>query len=104
MFLLVCFLSLAHSLPSLALVLRLGLTRLLGSVFNLHTAFMLALTAIKTPLSLAVTMTLISGTEQFHEVSCVLRPVMEWIWGGSMLMGTFYALLFKYKQLNNRTT
>ena len=95
MFLLVLFLSLVLSLPSLALIYRLVLTRLFGSVFNLHTVFMLALTAIHTPLSLAVTISLISGSEDYHEVSCVLRPIMEWIWKGSLLIGTFYALLFK---------
>ena len=95
MFLLVLFLSLVLSLPSLALIYRLVLARLFGSVFNLHTVFMLALTAVHTPLSLAVTISLISGSEDFHEVSCVLRPIMRWIWGGSLLIGTFYALLFK---------
>ena len=87
--------SLSLSLPSLVLLYRLVGAKLFGSVFNLHTVFMLGLTAINTPLSVAVTLTFISGAEDFHEHSCVLRPVMEWIWGGSMLIGTFYALLFK---------
>ena len=74
--------------------------RLSGSVFNLHSVFIFLLTAIKTPLSVAIKLTLISGAEQFFEFSCYVKPVMEWIWVGSIVIGAFYALLFKYKRLN----
>ena len=56
----------------------------------------LILTAVKTPLSVAVKVSVMTGAKQFLEFSCAAMPIMEWIWGGSMLIGTFYALLFKY--------
>ena len=96
MFPLVCFLCLTLTVPNLALTYRLIRNKLFGSVFNLHSVFMFLLTAIKTPLSVAIKLTLISGAEQFFEFSCYVKPVMEWIWVGSMVIGTFYALLFKY--------
>ena len=96
MFPLVCFLCLSLTVPNLCLTYRLIRNKLFGSVFNLHSVFMFLLTAIKTPLSVALKLTLITGAEHFFEFSCNAMPVMEWIWGGSMLLGTFYAFLFKY--------
>ena len=93
---LVCFLCLSLTVPNLSLAYRLIRNKLFGSVFNLHSVFMFLLTTIKTPLSVAVKLTLITGAEHFFEFSCTAEPVMEWIWGGSMLLGTFYAFLFKY--------
>ena len=97
MFPLVCFLSLALTVPNLVLSYRLIRNKLFGSVFNLHSVFMFLLTAVKTPLSVGIKLSLITGAEHFSQFSCYAKPVMEWIWGGSMLLGTFYALLFKYK-------
>ena len=97
MFPLVCLLCLTLTVPNLALTYRLVRNKLFGSVFNLHSVFMFLLTAIKTPLSVAIRLTLTSGAEHFLEFSCHAKPVLEWIWRGSMLIGTFYALLFKYK-------
>ena len=97
MFPLVCILCLTLTVPNLALSYRLVRNKLFGSVFNLHSVFMFLLTAIKTPLSVAVKLTLATGAAHFFEFSCYVRPVMMWIWGGSMIIGTFYALLFKYK-------
>ena len=96
MFPLVCLLCLSLTVPSLWLTYRLIRNKLFGSVFNLHSVLMFLLTAIKTPLSVAVKMTLMTGAEHFFEFSCIVMPVLEWIWAGSMLIGTFYALLFKY--------
>ena len=96
MFPLVCFLCLILTVPNLALTYRLIRNKLFGSVFNLHSVFIFLLTAIKTPLSVAIKLTLITGAEQFLEFSCSVRPVMDWIWDGSLIIGTFYALLFKY--------
>ena len=95
MFLLVCFLCLSLTVPNLCLTYRLIRNKMFGSVFNLHSVFMFLLTAIKTPLSIAIRLTLISGAEDFFEFSCIAGPVIQWIWGGSMLLGTFYAFLFK---------
>ena len=92
---LVCFLCLSLTVPNLCLTYRLIRNKLFGSVFNLHSVFMFLLTAIKTPLSVAVKLTLMTGAEPFFEFSCNALPVMEWIWGGSMLLGTFYAFLLK---------
>ena len=94
---LVCFLCLSLTVPNLCLTYRLIRNKLFGSVFNLHSVFMFLLTAIKTPLSVAIKLTLISGAQHFFDFSCYARPVVGWIWVGSMLIGTFYALLFKYK-------
>ena len=94
---LVSFLSLFLTVPSLLLSYRLMRNKLFGSVFNLLSVFLFLLTAVKTPLSVAVKLTLITGAEQFFEFSCNAKPVMEWSWAGSMAIGTFYALLFKYK-------
>ena len=96
LFPLVYFLCLILTVPNLALTYRLLRNRLFGSVFNLHSVFMFLLTAIKTPLSVAIKLTLITEAENFFEFSCYVKPVMEWIWMGSMIIGTFYALLFKY--------
>ena len=96
MFVLVCFLCLILTVPNLVLAYRLIRNKLFDSVFNLHSVFMFLLTAIKTPLSVAVKLTLITGTENYREFSCYALPVLEWIWGGSMVIGTFYAFLFKY--------
>ena len=97
LFPLVCFLCLILVVPNLALTYRLIRNKLFGSVFNLHSVFMFLLTAIKTPLSVAIKMTFITEAEQFLEFSCFAHPVMVlWIWQGSMVIGTFYALLFKY--------
>ena len=93
---LVCFLCLSLTVPNLVLSYRLIRNKLFGSVFNLHSVFMFLLTAVKTPLSVAIKLTLITGAEDFFEFSCYTRPVMEWIWGGSLVIGTIYALLFKY--------
>ena len=90
------FLSLFLSVPSLLLVYRLLLNKLFSSVFNLHSVFMFLLTAVKTPLSVVVKLSLMTGAEQLLEFSCSLTPLLEWVWGGSMLIGVFYALLFKY--------
>ena len=100
MFPLVCFLCLILTLPNLALTYRLFRNKLFGSVFNLHSVFMFLLTAIKTPISVAIKMTLITEAKHFFEFSCYVKPVMEWIWVGSMVIGSFYTLLFKYKRLN----
>ena len=97
MFPLVCFLCLILTVPNLALTYRLIRNKLFGSVFNLHSVFMFLLTAIKTPLSVAIKLTLITKAEDFFELSCHVKPVMDWIWVGSMFIGLFYALLFKYK-------
>ena len=97
MFPLVCLLCLTLTVPNLALTYRLVRNRLFGSVFNLHSVFMFLLTAIKTPLSVATKLTLITGAEDFLEFSCYAIPIIEWIWAGSLVIGTFYALLFKYK-------
>ena len=97
MFPLVCLLCLTLTVPNLALTYRLVRNKLFGSVFNLHSVFMFLLTAIKTPLSVAIKLTLATGAELFFEFSCYVKPVMEWIWMGSMLIGTFYAFLFKYE-------
>ena len=97
---LVCFLCLSLTVSNLALIYRLIRNKLFGSVFNLHSVFMFLLTAIKTPLSVAIKLTMISGAENYREFSCILRLVMEWIWGGSLLIGIFYAFLFKYKWLS----
>ena len=101
MFPLVCLLCLTLTVPSLVLSYRLVRNKLFGSVFNLHSVFMFLLTAIKTPLSVAIKLTLITGAELFFEFSCYAKPVMEWIWAGTMVIGTFYAFLFKYELLNN---
>ena len=100
LFPLVYFLCLILTVPNLALTYRLIRNRLFGSVFNLHSVFIFLLTAIKTPLSVAIELTLNTAAENFFEFSCYVKPVMDWIWVGSMLIGTFYALLFKYKRLN----
>ena len=100
MFPLVCFLCLILTVPNLALTYRLIRNKLFGSVFNLHSVFMFLLTAIKTPLSVATKLTLITGAEDFLEFSCYAIPIIEWIWAGSLVIGTFYALLFKYKLIN----
>ena len=100
MFPLVIFLCLTLTVPNLALTYRLIRNKLFCSVFNLHSVFMFLLTAIKTPLSVAIKLTLITEAENFFEFSCYVKPVMEWIWVGSMVIGSFYALLFKYKRLN----
>ena len=97
LFPLVYFLCLILTVPNLALTYRLIRNRLFGSVFNLHSVFMFLLTSIKTPLSVAIKLTLITEAENFFEFSCHARPLMGWIWLGSMVIGTFYALLFKYK-------
>ena len=97
LFPLVYFLCLILTVPNLALTYRLIRNRLFGSVFNLHSVFMFLLTAIKTPLSVAIKLTLITEAENFFEFSCHARPLMEWIWLGSMVIGAVYALLFKYK-------
>ena len=97
MFPLVCLLCLTLTVPNLALTYRLVRNRLFGSVFNLISVFMFLLTAVKTPLSVAIKLTLIIGTEHYHEFSCKTKPILEWIWGGSMQIGAFYAILFKYK-------
>ena len=97
LFPLVYFLCLILTVPNLALTYRLIRNRLFGSVFNLHSVFMFLLTAIKTPLSVAIKLTLMTGAGQFFEFSCYVKPVMEWIWVGSMVIGSFYALLFKYE-------
>ena len=107
MFPLMCFLCLSLTVPNLALTYRLIRNKLFGSVFNLHSVFMFLLTAIKTPISVAVKLTLITGAEDYREFSCYAKPLLEWIWGGSMVMGTFYAILFKYKMTtynNNEVT
>ena len=96
MFPLVCLLCLTLTVPNLALTYRLVRNKLFGSVFNLHSVFMFLLTAVKTPLSVATKLTLITGAENFFDFSCYAKPLMEWIWGGSLLIGTVYALLFKY--------
>ena len=96
MFPLVCFLCLSLTVPNLVLTYRLIRNKLFGSVFNLHSVFMFLMTAIKTPLSVAIKLTLITGAEDFFEFSCHAKPVLEWIWVGSMVIGTFYAFLFKY--------
>ena len=98
MFPLVIFLCLTLTVPNLALTYRLIRNKLFGSVFNLHSVFMFLLTAIKTPLSVAIKLTLISEDERFFEFSCYVMPIMGWTWGGSMLIGTFYALLLKYNK------
>ena len=99
---LVYFLCLILTVPNLALTYRLIRNRLFGSVFNLHSVFMFLLTAIKTPLSVAIKLTLITGAENFFEFSCHAQPVLAlWIWQGSMVIGTVYALLFKYKWLKD---
>ena len=95
MFPLICFLCVSLTVPNLCLTYRLVRNKLFGSVFNLHSVFMFLLTAIKTPLSIAIRLTLISGAEDFFEFSCLAGPAIQWIWGGSMLLGTFYAFLFK---------
>ena len=97
MFPLVCLLCLTLTVPNLALTYRLVRNRLFGSVFNLHSVFMFLLTAVKTPLSVATKLTLITGADDFHEFSCYARPMIDLIWGGSMVLGTFYNLLFKYE-------
>ena len=97
---LVCFLCLSLTVPNLAQIYRLIRNKPFGSVFNLNSVLMFLLTAIKTPLSVAIKLTMISGAENYREFSCILRPVMEWIWGGSLLIGIFYAFLFKYKWLS----
>ena len=99
LFPLVYFLCLILTVPNLALTYRLIRNKLFGSVFNLHSVFMFMLTAIKTPLSVAIKLTLITGAEHLFEFSCHVKPVMEWMWVGSMVIGTFYALLFKYKSV-----
>ena len=98
MFPLVCLLCLTLTVPNLALTYRLVRNKLFGSVFNLHSVFMFLLTAVKTPLSVATILTLITGAENFHEFSCYARPMIDLIWGGSMVLGTFYNLLFKYDE------
>ena len=100
MFPLVCLLCLTLTAPNLALSYRLARNKLFGSVFNLHSVFMFLLTAIKTPLSVAIKLTLATGAEPLFEFSCYAKPIMEWIWMGTMVIGTFYAFLFKYKWLN----
>ena len=97
MFVLVCFLCLILTVPNLVLAYRLIRNKLFDSVFNLHSVFMFLLTAVKTPLSVGIKLTQITGAEHFSQFSCNAKPVMEWIWLGSMAVGTFYALLFKYK-------
>ena len=97
MFPLVLVFCLSLTVPNLALSYRLIRNKLFGSVFNLHSVFIFLLTAIKTPFSVAAKLTLITGAEHFFEFSCYAKPVLEWIWAGSMLIGTFYAILFKYE-------
>merc|ERR1711884_804147 len=70
LFPLVYFLCLILTVPNLALTYRLIRNKLFGSVFNLHSVFMFLLTAIKTPLSVAIKLTLITEAEQFFEFSC----------------------------------
>ena len=79
----------------LALTYRLVRNKLFGSVFNLHSVLMFLLTAVKTPLSVATKLTLITGAENFFDFSCYAKPLMEWIWFGSLVMviGTVYGLL-----------
>ena len=91
------FLLCLLTVPNLALSYRLIRNKLFGSVFNLHSVFMFLLTTIKTPLSVAINLTLTTGAEHLFEFSCYAKPLMGLIWTGSMLIGTFYALLFKYK-------
>ena len=98
LFLLVCLLCLTLTVPNLSLTYRLIRSKLFGSVFNLHSVFMFLLTAIKTPLSVAMKLTLMTGADYFFEFSCKAKPLLEWIWGGSILIGAFYALLFKYNK------
>ena len=97
MFPLVCFLCLTLTVPNLSLAYRLIRNKLFGSVFNLYSVFMFLLTALKTPLSVAVKLTLITRAEEFIKFSCHVSPVMESIWSGNLVIGNFYALLFKYK-------
>ena len=94
---LVCFLCLTLTVPNLSLAYRLIRNKLFGSVFNLYSVFMFLLTALKTPLSVAVKLTLITRAEEFIKFSCHVSPVMESIWSGNLVIGNFYALLFKYK-------
>ena len=102
MFPLVSCLCLSLTVPNLCLTYRLIRNKLFGSVFNLHSVFMFLLTAIKTPISIAIKLTLMTGAEHFFEFSCHAKPVLEWIWTGSMVIGTLYALLFKYKMTQSQ--
>ena len=95
----VCLLCLILTVPNLALTYRLIRNKLFGSVFNLHSVFMFLLTTIKTPLSVAIKLTLMTEAERLFDFSCYAKPVMDWIWQGSMLIGTFFALLFKYNDI-----
>ena len=70
MFPLVCFLCLTLTVPNLSLAYRLIRNKLFGSVFNLYSVFMLLLTILKTPLSVALKVSLVTGAEHFMEFSC----------------------------------
>ena len=55
------FLCLSLTVPNLSLAYRLIRNKLFGSVVNLYSVFMFLLTALKTPLSVAGKLTLITG-------------------------------------------
>lgn len=71
---------------------------MLGSVFNIPTTAMMILTGLTLPVSIAINLTLLVGTEDERNVACSLRTVIGWIFTGSLFASTFLALLFKSDQ------
>ena len=47
------------------------------------------------PVSVAINVALLAGSEEERQVACLLRSVTGWIYTGSMFICAFLALLFK---------